>query len=96
MVTHVYGTIAADGAIVYGEGFTCSRQGDGQYLIDFEPSFSSLPAIVGSQTGYGDLDENTQDNVIFPFLSTGSATALTGDKGGSATDRQFSFIAVGP
>jgi hypothetical protein len=91
----IYGTVASDGRIISGSGFISQRQNNGTYVIDFEPGFSNIPAIVGSQTGYGNINENPLDGIVFPYLNQGSATALTGDSSGGKTDRQFSFIAIG-
>ncbi len=91
----IYGTIGKDGNIISGSGFEVTKQQTGQFTIDFEQNFNDIPAIVSSQTGYGNLDENTMDNVVFPFLSAGSATAITGDASGHPSSRQFSFIAIG-
>lgn len=93
--TTIYGTIGKDGNIISGSGFEVTKQQTGQFTIDFEMNFKEVPAIVGSQTGWGKLSENTLDNVVFPFLSNGSATALTGDASGHPSSRQFSFIAMG-
>lgn len=91
----VYGTIDKDGNKVSGSGFESSKQKSGQFLIDFDQKFNAIPAIVGSQTGYDEQNENPLDNVVFPFLNTGSATANTGDASGGLSSRQFSFIAMG-
>lgn len=91
----IYGTINKDGVILSGSGFSVTKHQTGQFIIDFEQEFKDIPAIVGSQTGWGKLSENTLDNVVFPFLSNGSATALTGDSSGDPSSRQFSFIAMG-
>lgn len=91
----VYGTIGKDGKAISGSGFESSAQKTGQYLIDFDQKFIDIPAIVGSQTGWNDLDENPLDNVVFPLLNISSATALTGGSNGALSNRQFSFIAIG-
>lgn len=93
----VWGVVNADGSIGNGTGFSITHQdGGGEYIISFSPSFSGMPAISGSQVNFGSQNENTRDGVVFPFLNGGAATALTGDGGGSKTDRSFAFIAVGP
>ena len=92
----VWGVVNKDGSIGAGNGFSITHQGNGEYIISFSPAFSGMPAITGSQVNYGDQGQNTRDNVVFPFVNNGSATALTGDGGGSRTDRSFSFIAIGP
>ena len=91
----IYGTIGKDGSRISGSGFESSKQESGQFLIDFDQKFKDIPAIVGSQTGWGNLDQNPLDNVVFPFLTTSSATALTGSSNGGHSSRQFSFIATG-
>ncbi len=92
----VWGVVNKDGSIGNGKGFSITHQGGGEYIISFSPSFSGMPAISGSQVNYGSQNEDTRDGVVFPFLNAGSATALTGDSGGSKTDRSFAFIAIGP
>ena len=96
MVTKtIYGTVSKDGEIISGTGFLVERQSTGTYLIDFEPGFANVPSVVGSQTGYGKIDENTLDSVVFPYINRGSATVLTGNASGDKRDRQFSFTAIG-
>jgi YVTN family beta-propeller protein len=94
----VSGVIGSNGAPAFasGDGFTVIHTGDGQYVIKFNPEFGGAPAIVASQTNLGDMDQNTNDNVVFPFVDKGSATALTGDYHGNHVDRGFSFLARGP
>jgi hypothetical protein len=96
MATIVWGEINADGSILSGQGFESTRISTGQYSIVFTPTFPVTPAIVGSQTRYGNAGQNPVDNIVFPFVSNAQATALTGDNTGRLQDRNFSFIAVGP
>lgn len=94
----VSGTINGDGSVKSAgtKGFTVQKQSAGQYLITFTPPFADTPAIVGSQTNFGNVsDENPSDNVVFPLLDKGSATVVTGDSEGNHKDRTFSFIARG-
>jgi hypothetical protein len=92
----LWGAINANGTIASSSGgFSVSHQGTGQYVISFRTLFQSTPSIVGSQTNYGALNQNPLDNVVFPFVDTGSATVLTGASNGSLQDRNFSFIAIG-
>ena len=92
--TTIYGTVSAEGNKISGSGFSVSKQSTGKYLIDFENNFSEIPAIVGSQTGFGD-GQIPSDVIDFPFLQEGHATAITGDGLHKLQDRQFSFIAIG-
>ncbi|PTW61744.1 hypothetical protein C8N35_102460 [Breoghania corrubedonensis] len=95
MTKTVWGTVSGNGDLLAGAGCTISKQGTGIYVIDFTTSFSGVPALVGSQTGFGSQGQSPLDNVAFPFLTGGTATAVTGDNQGSKEDRQFSFIAIG-
>lgn len=91
-----WANVSANGSIyAASEGISITRIGDGQYAISFSPPFSKVPAIVGTQTGYGTINERTTDNVVFPFVSEANATALTGDDKGIHVDRGFSIIAIG-
>lgn len=91
----VWGTINADGSVVDGsDDFSVSVQGSGQYVISFSPTFSGTPAVVGSQTRFGNLGEWPSDTLCFPFVSGGSVTAITGS-GSNPGNRNFSFIAIG-
>jgi hypothetical protein len=96
MAIIVWGEINADGSILSGHGFESTRISTGQYSIVFTPTFPITPAIVGSQTRYGNATQDPRDNIVFPFVTNAQATALTGDNEGKLQDRNFSFIAVGP
>jgi hypothetical protein len=91
----VSGVIGSDGTKLSGHGFTVTSQGNGEYIISFSPPFSAIPAIVGSQVNYEKTSQDTRDNVIFPYVNTGAATAITGDSTGDHTNRTFAFIANG-
>lgn len=91
----LWGSIEKDGTIVSSSGgFSVKRESTGNYSILFKNQFTNNPAITGSQWGFGS-GQSTLDNVIFPSVSGGSVNVQTGDSGGSYTDRNFSFIAVG-
>lgn len=91
----IWGTVAGDGNKISGTGFSVIRQNDGNYLITFSVPFSGTPTIVGSLTGMNFGGQVPLDGIVFPFLDSKSATALTGDQFGTLSDRQFSFIAMG-
>jgi hypothetical protein len=91
----LWGSVNADGTIAGGSGgFWVSHQGQGMYAISF-PSFAQSPAIVGSQTRSGNLSEDNREGMVFPWVNTNFAIAVTGDASGSQQDRSFSFIAFG-
>ena len=95
-INTIYGTVSAKGNKISGSGFSVKKKSKstGTYLISFDNEFSEIPAIVGSQTGYGD-EEYPVDILDFPHLQKGGATVITGDGPGNFSDRQFSFIAIG-
>jgi len=92
----LWGSINADGTIASGSGgFSVTVQGSGQYVISFRTLFQGVPAMVGSQNRYGALGESSLDNVVFPLVDSGTATALTGDSANHQQPRNFAFIAIG-
>ena len=95
MVNHAFATVNADGTPVSKHRANVNRIGLGVYEIFFEPAFSSVPAIVGSQTRWDHADQSSLDNIAFPFVSKDGATAVLGSNTGDRDDRPFSFIAVG-
>lgn len=91
----LWGSINANGTIAGGSGgFAVGRQAPGMYVITF-PSFPELPAIIGSQTRSGISLEDNRDGMVFPWVNTNYAVAITGDADGNQQDRSFSFIAFG-
>ena len=91
----VWGSINSDGRIVGGSGgFSVGRQGPGMYVITF-PAFAKPPAIVGSQTGSLKGNQDNRDGMVFPWVNTHYAIAVTGNASGNQENRSFSFIAIG-
>ncbi|WP_430511657.1 hypothetical protein [Pannonibacter phragmitetus] len=97
----IWGVVNANGSIASGSGgagsyeFDVINEGPGIYQISFNGNFAGVPAITGSQVMYGNMAESSLDNVVFPYLTAASATAITGASNGAAGNRSFSFIAVG-
>ena len=61
----LWGSINANGTIAGGSGgFWVGHQGPGMYVISF-PSFATIPAIVGTQTGAGTLSEDNREGIVF-------------------------------
>lgn len=91
----VSGAIGPDGSKQswWMSGFTVQRQFIGQYLITFWPPFPAVPAIVGSQTNFGLI--NQTGGVAFPGVERGQTWVLTTDASGVRADRSFSFTATG-
>ncbi len=94
-VQTIWGSINANGTKASGENYSVTLLETGVYVISFEPVFNGLPAVVGSQTRYGNIKEHNTDGVAFPLLSYATATAVTGNGDGSKENRDFSFIATG-
>jgi hypothetical protein len=67
----------------------------GQYEITFELAFTSMPAIVATQTNSGNISEANTDGIVVPLLTEASATLITGNNKSTPDNRSFSFIAVG-
>lgn len=94
--TILWGNVSSDGSLAQGSPGVKTCIGNvGVYLIDFGLTFTVTPAIVGSQTQYGSATEGNTDGVVFPIVSTSSATAVTGDGSGNHQNRSFSFVVVG-
>ena len=87
-----WGTVDKNGDAVSG-GKSVTKVNTGQYSIIF--GFNGLPAIVGSQTRYGKLDEANTDGIVFTPVMAKVATAITGNNVGVKEDRSFSFMAAG-
>ena len=97
----VWGSIASNGAIVSGstnsgDGYNFSVNPSttrpGQYYINFNPVFATVPAVVGSQNNYGNNNvESPSDGVSMPTVTP---TYFVPSNLFVVT-RSFAFIAVG-
>ncbi|MEZ4294202.1 MAG: hypothetical protein R3B70_04435 [Polyangiaceae bacterium] len=81
------------------DSFTVEKvgPGDGLYEVRFKDSFSSEPGVAAKQI-YDEGDgegADTKANVNIPILQRSKVRFKTGNYGGAAVDRNFSFIAVG-
>ena len=86
----------ADGSVASGsEDFSVTNVETGVYVIGFRSNFIGLPAVVATQNRFGGVNESNLDGVAVPLVAAGSATAVTGDGGGSKQNRAFGFIAIG-
>ena len=94
--TIFWGSINSDGTIAGSSGdFSVAHQTTGTYVITF-PALATPPAIVGSQTRSGNVNEDNRDGMVLPWVNKSYAIAITGDSSGNQQDRSFSFIAFGP
>lgn len=97
----MWGAINANGTIQAGSGFDCKKVGTGEYLVDWDTPFSSMPAVLLTQN-YRNWDAfdydggDTRDNAVL-IAADGNAFKLeTGGSDGKRSDRNFTFIAIGP
>jgi len=88
------GRITNTGGIASGTGdFSISHESVGHYDIIFTPRFQSLAAVVATQvTGF---EPNTLDNAVIIAASEVQCRVKVGDSHGNASDRGFSFVAIG-
>jgi len=90
----VHGRIAAGGNIEKGHGFTCSRQGIGNYSIHFNTRFADHPTITATAFG-----ADGADNIVsIHDVGYQGVIILIRDRGNTDTygeDCCFLFIAVG-
>jgi hypothetical protein len=89
----IAGTVNADGSTAHGAGFSVSRVSQGHYQISFRPAFVAISGASVTQIYPGDGD--TRDNAVIIKLDVNGVYVKTGDSGGKASDRDFSFVAVG-
>ena len=95
----IRGNVNADGSREEGSGFQVTPLGSGEYYIDFEPSFNSVPTIVATQNfpnwdGEG-VAGFTTDNVVIVSVTENNAILKTGGHEGDPMNRNFCFIAIG-
>ncbi len=92
----VRGSVASNGTLLSGSGFTCSRTGNATYQVTFTTAFSSNPSVVVSCGAPGAPAVNSQDVATLTGGSTTGFTVLIGVRNVGFFDEPFSFIAVGP
>lgn len=90
------GTVNPDGSTATGAGFTVSREDTGRYSITFPP-FPSPPSGSATQIFFGvGNGGDTRDNAVFIEIDNAKVRVKTGDSGGIASDRAFTFVILGP
>ena len=84
------GTVAANGTIVTGGGFTVSKGGPGQYTLTFAIPFFDEPAVLLSPHA------GTSPTYRDPFtLATTGVSFTTRDALGVPVDQAFSVFVIG-
>jgi hypothetical protein len=95
----VRGSVDPNGNTTAGMGFTVQQIAGGLYDVIFDQPFSSMPSASVTQI-FPDPNFNphgsSRDNAVINGISTSKIRVLTGDDNGSASDRHFSFIVMGP
>src|SRR5262245_8500902 len=94
----LWGAVSASGDKDSGsDGWSVENDGEGLYIITFDPKFNSAPGFAvtqiypGEKSGGGD----TRDNAVIVKVDHLTCKVKTGDDAGHAENRAFSFIAVG-
>lgn len=100
-----WGDIKSDGTIAAGSGnFTVKKAGTGVYDIVFTTAFTAIPVALATQVWQAPASSDTistsqgniKDNAVLIGVTPSLCRFKTGDSGGSASDRNFSFLAYGP
>ena len=98
-MTTIYGTVSKDGKKLGGDGYSVSHTKDsGIYFVTFEHPFNKLPGASTTQIYPNDPNSkggDTRDNALLIYLSTEQMNVKTGESGGKAEDRDFTFIVIG-
>lgn len=89
----IRGVVLANGTISKGTGFTITKNGTGDYTINYTAAFSDLPTVqVTIETGAG-----TSYMAIITVNAAGSTRINTqASTTGAVLDRIFHFTAMGP
>ncbi len=90
------GTVTKSGVGPF-KGFTVTHtEGTGIYTIVFQKAFTELPGAAVTQVFPGSgQGGSTRDNAILIEIVKSQMKLKTGDDGGSAVDRAFSFVVSG-
>lgn len=93
----VRGIVNPNGSAAHGTGYKVTRASVGVFDIYFTPAFQNYPAVVATQLFPGDVNNgggDTRDNAVVVGITPARVRIKTGDGGGGASDRWFSFIAM--
>lgn len=86
----VAGTVAADGTISTGTGFTIAKGVSGLYTITFAAPFSVTPAVVVTPI----IASGGNRTVSIRNNSASSVDVVTGSDAGVGVDQAFGFLAT--
>ena len=88
----IRGQVASNGSIVSGEGFTVTFITTGNYVINFNASFSDKCAFIATAINNLAAANTVQTNSGSNYTSSVGVFTL---QGGTLTSQPFSFIAIG-
>ena len=94
----MWGVVKSDGKVISGAGFIVEHIGPGIYTVVFRRPFTVIPAVVTSELYPNDVHSSggdTRDNSVVVGIDLDRFRVKLGDGGGTATDRDFTFIAIG-
>jgi hypothetical protein len=96
----IRGTVAPDGGILGGQGYSVDHTGPGLYNITFRPAFSAKPTVVVTQQfpnedNFSSVGGAVTDNCVVVAVSNTCCRIKTGNSE-RAADRRFHFVAIGP
>ncbi len=98
--TIIHGIVKDDGTILNGSGFKVTHDQKGLYTVFFNTAFNDTPSVVATQVHPNDINSygsDTFDNAVIVGIATDRFRVKTGNSQnyGEASDRVFSFVAVG-
>jgi hypothetical protein len=85
----VRGVVAANGAVVFGTGFSCTRTGTGVYEVTFTTAFVDQPSITAT------CQASTDRIAVISTHFAGSCTIRVVSGSGTPVDGYFDIIAIG-
>ena len=93
----IRGVVAANGSLVVGSGFTCSRSATGVYSINFTSAFSAGATVVLTPMAEGGVLNLAIVSLAVANVSNVTSYAdVKAYRSSTAADNRFGFIAIGP
>lgn len=97
----IWGCVNSDGTIHSGSGFTVTRKDLGIFEITYTSKFEGPPAVVLTQNfpEWNNFDSgggDARDNSVLIASDHRHCKIKTGGADGGPSDRNFTFIAMGP
>ena len=96
--TTIWGNVKADGTVLSGSGYRVEKIDTGLYTVIFNTSFNAMPGVSVTEIWPQDINShggNTKDNAVLVAVEPDRFRVKVGEKDGDASDRDFSFVAIG-